>query len=390
MIGKRPQRLVVTTTAGVAALVAACGGAQEGRQAGYPGTASSLSLEAVYGQAQRSLRSGGVYHEKLETTSAWGGRSLVSRMQRWTDATGDRVREESEVWSDSERVPHLALTVNGEVWSGGSSVRSAASCYGATVATSAVLGCVGADAQGPTSVRDTTVDGSRRVVLVTATRSDVGSDAVVDATQTLLLDAETLLPTAAEVEGTLDDGQERPYRSRTTIEASFVQASTLPPGFFDPAAQGWERPDPAASIPPRALIYWLGGSWQPTDGLPALRLASTVPSPGSGQEAILAYGPAADRDAPVMVTIQVTRKANWDPKAQIAGAPCKGVPAVRVLDGSAQLLCPEKDRVLAVVTLSDAVLLVDTARSHNGRVTVASPFGSVPAMQQVLAALRLR
>lgn len=393
MSGPRPQPALLVVAAVLAATACGQGGSVSGKKS-FPSIAPLPTVEQVYAQAQRALRAGGVYHEKITTNQVAGEFSFSAQVERWTDAAHGRAREQVRVSGrmvdevTGQAQVATRLTVGKELWQEGGEIVPAPVCHGADAATSGVLGCP-VDTGGPVQITVAWgASGGKPVLTLTAKVHAESEDATADTTDVVSLDPSTMLPTSTRRDGTMNGG---PIHSRSTVVGSFLSGASLAKGFFDPASMGWKRAAPVASLPSQAKVYWLGTGWNPGGRLPELVLHATEPGGDSGYDAVLVYAKAADRyRSPPVIMIQLWRRAVWDSqRVDITAARC-GAQPVKVLAGSAALYCPEPGQVSAFVTLPDAVLWVDAPLAQDGDKVITNAFGTVAAMTTVLHALRAK
>ncbi len=223
-----------------------------------------------------------------------------------------------------------------------------------------------------------------------------------DETRRLLLDPDTFLPRALEVQygpGTVG--------ARSTFQHAFIPVDAVPADFFDPASLRFVRPDPQAAldrVPPGFPLYWLGAQFAPSAGVPPLELwaaewrtwtleepddppAGRSPAGSQSFNALELYYMRADDPVGEQPLVHLTayRRADWDAlRAQPRGrdaeeGPCWVREELRLPQGRATLFlgfqwrlterrpdtpdpCPTDrahDLFRAHVYLGEAVIIVD-------------------------------
>jgi hypothetical protein len=400
--GRWTSRVLLVIAGAVLMVLSACGsgsrpgGSALGSPSGDTSVADSAagapSVESVVETAQRSLRAGGVLHQKVTVTQDAGDRSYTTSRDLWLDGTGDALRETTTF------TPHgagqspqrdLLLAVDGVLWSNGKMLTHALTCYGGGVAVSALLGCPSPTAGDNTiGVRRGTWHGRPALVLVFH-RVSGGEDTTETVDGREFLDAETAMPLAQEEAGRITGEGSFALLRTTTFAGSFVDDGAVAADFFDPASLGWHAPDPEKDLPTDVPVYWLGRTFGPGGGLPALRLAGVVTanSGGPGYAAILEYNPADDPVAAPALTIQV-----WTQTALDASHIVWGNCATRSYsDGPLRiaLRCPNVPVRRAEVRTGESFLLLNAPGFAVGSTVTASPYNTPEALLTAARALTL-
>jgi hypothetical protein len=358
-------------------------------------TASAPSVEDVVATAQRSLRDGGVLHEKVTVTQDAGDFSYTTSRNVWLDGAGDAFREARTFAPHGRGLSTLQdrlLAVDGVLWSNGKVLSHPATCYGGGAVVSALLGCPSlTDDASDISVRRGSWHGIPALVLLFH-RTSGGEDTTETVDGREFLDAKTALPLAQQETGRITGEGDVALHRTTTFAGSFVDATSVAADFFDPASFGWHPADPEKDLPTDVPVYWLGRTFHPgVAGLPVLRLSGVENHPdaggGPGYAAILEYGPADDPVAPPALTIQV-----WTQEALDASHIVWGNCATQTSsNGPMQitLRCPNVDARSAEVRTGGMLMLLDAPGFAVGRTITDSPYDTPEALLTAARALTL-
>jgi hypothetical protein len=377
-------------TAGPSAL-----GTPSGKVSVADSIAGAPSVEDVIATAQRSLRDGGVLHEKVTVTQDAGDFSYTTSRNVWLDGAGDAFREARTF------APHgrglstqqdRLLAVDGVLWSNGMMLTHAATCYGGGVAVSALLGCPSpTDDASTISARHGSWHGIPALVLLFH-RTSGGEDTTETVDGREFLDAKTALPLAQEETGRITGEGDFTLHRTTTFAGSFVDSSSVAADFFDPASLGWQTADPEKDLPTDVPVYWLGRTFHPgVGGLPVLRLSGVENHPeaggGPGYAAILNYSPADDPVAAPALTIQVWTQEALDASHIVWGNCATQTYSDGPLDIT--LRCPNVDARNAQVRTGGMFLLLDAPGVAVGRTITDSPYNTPEALLTAARALTL-
>jgi hypothetical protein len=396
-----PRVLLVVCGAALMALSACGSGARSGGSAlGRPSGDTSVadsaggapSVESVVAKAQRSLRAGGVLHQRVTVTQDAGDRSFTTIRDLWLDGTADALREARTYRPEGAALSpqrDLLLAVDGVLWSNGKMLARAPACYGGGVAVSALVGCPSPTADdGTISVRRGTWHGRPALVLLFH-RVSGGEDTTETVDGREFLDAGTAMPLAEEEAGRITGDGNFALRRMTTFAGGFVDDSAVAADFFDPASLGWHVADPEKDLPTDVPVYWLGRTFDPGGGLPALRLAEveSAGAGGPGYSAILEYGPADDPVAAPALTIQVWTQAALD-ASHIVWGNCA---TQNYSQGPLQiaLRCPNVSVRRAEVRTGESFLLLNAPGFAMGSTITASPYNTPQALLTAARALTL-
>jgi hypothetical protein len=359
-------------------------------------TAGAPSVEDVVATAQRSLRDGGVLHEKVTVTQDAGDFSFTTSRNVWLDGAGNAFREARTF------APHgrglstqqdRLLAVDGVLWSNGKMLSYPATCYGGGAAVSALLGCPSpTDDASDISVRRGNWHGIPALVLLFH-RTSGGEDTTETVDGREFLDAKTALPLAQEETGQITGEGDFALHRTTTFAGSFVDATAVAADFFDPASLGWHMADPEKDLPTDVPVYWLGRTFHPgVGGLPVLRLSDVLNQPGGGggpgYATILIYSPAEDLAAPPALTIQVWTQEALDASHIVWGNCATQTYSDGPLDIT--LRCPNVDARNAQVRTGGMFLLLDAPGFSVGRTVTDSPYDTPEALLTAARALTLR
>jgi hypothetical protein len=318
VVGKVAAAAVVAAGVGVPAALLLGVIPMSGRDGEGPGdveTPSELTVEEVYRRVDETLvQAGRIYHAKIESSGV-GIVPYETTEEQWVDASRHVARKETvseaqtgdgprHFQATSLHRPDVTLLKDDER----STERRPMLCYGADLAASAVSGC-----SGPTTTQTMTVAngsyGGRKAVVLISEGTSRGSDETTTFTARLYLDAKTYLPIASISEGEVDFGQRQPASSKTTYTTSWVQRDALPADFFEPAAIGYDPPDPQAAIRNAAdlQVYWLGPEF-PAPNVERLILRSSVAAPTRGvpYRYSLIYARASNPHDPPFLTLQIS------------------------------------------------------------------------------------
>jgi hypothetical protein len=400
--GRWTSRVLAVGSAVVLMVLSACGsgsspgGSALGSPSGDASVADSAagapSVESVVAMAQRSLQAGGVLHQRVTVTQDAGDRSFTTTRDLWLDGTADALRETSTFTPEGAGLfpqRDVLLAVDGVLWSNGKMLAHPPTCYGGGVAVSALVGCPSPTADDSTiSVRRGTWHGRPALVLLFH-RVGGGEDTTETVDGREFLDAKTAIPLAQEEAGRITGDGDFALRRMTTFAGSFVDDSAVAAEFFDPASLGWHAPDPEKDLPTDVPVYWLGRTFDPGDGLPALRFAEVEPAntEGPGYAAILEYSPADDPVAPPALTIQVWTQAALDASHMILGdCATRGYS-----EGPLQitLRCPNVSARRAEVSTGGSFLLLRAPGVAVGRTITSSPYNTPEALLTAARALTL-
>lgn len=394
------------------------------------GSPSPLTVEEVYRRVEGTIRRPGlIYHATVQVESDQGFFAGSGETRQWVDAHRAVAREEVDLlplaglpgpWTTSTILTaegRFARQPDGKV-----TATSPWRCHGAGIAASAVLGCPGPTERSTTEVQFGDYAGQSAIILVT-TGSWSSSDARHQFTKRLYLDPDTYLPRALESEGQVDFGQVKPTFERRVYRHEFIALGAMPNDFFDPAAIGYVRTDPAEPLnrPTSDLtVHWLDREFPGVGDLPPLVLAK-VDEPlggGPGYRFLLRYARADDRFGPPVVTLQLWPRAAWDAViAQGKGRPgwehpCWQRSDINLPEGLATIFagyssaaagvpdgplpesgpCPDAppNSFDAHAHLGQTVVLVDAPGASSPAGQVASPYDSRAGMEAVVRALRPR
>ena len=355
-------------------------------------TTGAPSVEEVVATAQRSMRAGGVLHETVTETQDAGSRSYSMTRDLWLDGTRDAVRETRTFSPEGEGLTtqhDRMLAVDGVLWSNGEMLATAVTCYGGGVAVSALLGCPGFTADESTVSARLGTWHETPVVVLLFHRVSSGEDTTETVDGREFLDASTGMPLAREEAGNITgDGTFALHRT-TTFAGGFVDASAVAADFFDPESLGWHVPDPETDLPTDVPVYWLGRTFNPGGGLPALRFAGVenAGAGGPGYATILKYNAADEPAGPPMLTIQVWTKAALDASHIVWGS-CA---SQNYSDGPLQIAirCPNVSVRRAEVRTGESFMLLDAPGVATGSKLSASPYNTPEALLTAARGLTL-
>lgn len=390
-----------------------------------------LTLADVYSRVDRTLRqNGGIYHVRIESRGGIVLPLQTYTTERWVDVHQGAVREEFGAGSDRSTISirngdaSFVRQKDGEF-----TVTPSKSwtCYGASVAASAVLGCPGPTETSTTTVEQGSFDGRPAIVLLTS-GSSYGSDTTFTFTSRRFLVPDTLLPMGYEVSGSMSFGPVVPTSERSVYRHEFTDGAALPPDFFAPASIGYVEPDVEAPLRGASdiAVYWLGKQVPASADLPGLVLAKVTAAEqgrGPGYRYILQYASADDRFGPAAVLLQLWNRTAWDrgmgQTPRIGGlrppweSPCWIQEDVALLDGRATIFsgfeedtarievvsssearsCPSAppDHFSAHAYVGDSVLLIDMPGRNSVREGhVKSPYNTRAGVEAIVRALRPR
>jgi hypothetical protein len=371
----------------------ALGGSPSGEVSVAESNAGTPSVRDVMATAQKSLRAGGVLHQTVSVTQDAGDFTWQLDRDLWLDGTRDAVRESRRFEPDghgmSTRRDQL-IAADGVLWSNGKMLERAQTCYGGGVAVSALLGCPSlTDDESTIIVRRGTWDGKPALVLVFHRVA-----AAEDTTETVdgreFLDATTALPLAQEEKGSITGDRTAAVHRTTIFAGGFVDVSSIGTDFFDPASLGWHAADPEQDLPTDVPVYWLGRTFDPGGGLPALRFVG-VEKPRAGgppvYAAILTYSAADDPAGPAALTIQVWTQSALD-ASHILWGRCA---SQNFSDGPLQITirCPNVEAGHAEVRTGESFLLIDAPGFVPGSKITHSPYDTAEALLTAARALTL-
>jgi hypothetical protein len=279
-------------------------------------------------------------------------------------------------------------------------IRGPTTCDGATAATSAALGVLGATfigcPQPGTVVQRGRYAGRPAIVLVRGTATG---------TWLLYLDARTFLPLAGELTGLFREvTPPQPLQERAVVTHAFIPVHAVPAHFFDPAAF---RPEALLNRAPRGFtIDWLGAHFAGRRHLPPLVL-SKVEVTQPGPEFILFYSSADAVSGPPLVTLVEDRRSPSHGGGGTSPS-CGARQDITLPRGRASIFmgfesnggvrppCPTRayDRFTAIAYLGQTVVSVDApgammTRGHTQSL-VESPYNTRKGIEMVVRALRPR
>jgi hypothetical protein len=416
---------------------------------------ANLTVEEIYARfAEAITRPGSVYQVTADMDYDGGYYLMDATRRLWVDVAGDRVRdegngemrakEEEEETTEGEgpmRYEWKTITTGGATYghqeqpqdeSEPDSKHEARTCHGGNAAVSTVLGCPGWTEDSIKSAEIGEYKGRAAVVLVT-TGTSHGEDETTTFTERLYLDRRTLLPIAAEYEGTLDYGEIYAVYGLTTFKSRFVSADSLPGHFFDPASIGYVEHDPEEPLQSDLgiTVYWLGKRFESGGGLPPLALKEawvTDPEKGPGYLLTLEYRPADDEFASAAVTVEEWDIDRWNashtgivwpdpngPPVTVGNwweRPCWERREVELPAGHGTIIlafendtedmqpttaagervCPSSphDRFMALAYLGSTVLQIDAPGILSGDGYQENPFDTLEGMEAVLNGLQSR
>lgn len=395
---------------------------------------STLTLEDVYERMAEVMTCPG-YALYVVTTHEWkivypgeGEFSATIAGNAWIDLPADRAREEmhteyttlggngddpQERERESVRIVLGDAAYTRETADEPTRGHDALTCHECnSAAISLLLNCLGYREDSLTRFEPGSEYQDRRMPALLTEGESSGSDETTVFTQTLYLDADTLLPVDGTTEETVNDWP--PGRGEVRYEYEFVPLESLPEDFFDPAAIGYVEPDPEEElrgVDVGITIYWLGVQFPGAEGLPPLTLERAYPhgqSPAPpGYRATLDYRPASDRFGPPVLFMQEFPRAEWDAflaqsrggnfwdafctqKIQIDMGDRRGV----IFGGYEHIRptaegCPEQppDKWGAYVYIGDTVVLIDTSGHVEGKDYIPSPYSSARGIEAIVTAL---
>jgi hypothetical protein len=274
----------------------------------------------------------------------------------------------------------------------------APTCRGASVATSAVLGCPSSYRSPHLEVTTGTFGGSAAVVLVTRqTVSTADGDLRIE--RRLALDPTTFFPIGSDESDTLvGDLTTRRSSLHSVISHDFVPYGGLARDFFTASATTVSDDRQLDAAARGDTLYWLGRTLAPSGSYPALALWRIEPGPTSSSpptgvgppryRAIVRYRPTSDPSGPPTVAIFTWSPDDWARVHGIPTAPCVGAPPPPDLGVPVAVSCSVTD-VEAVVVYPDAVVhLIASGPTERGQ--SANPYAAPNGMALLLRALQPR
>jgi hypothetical protein len=383
------------------ALLSGCGshqGAPDGERSPSASDTTKLpSVDELYALAGRSLRADEIYHVTI--SAKWDvSDNYTTTRELWVDAAHDTAREKQTSPREHNRTgtrTTLGLVGDGVRWVAGKPQQSVA-CHGQNSSVGAVLGCPEFAAQATARVERGQFQGRAALVLVSHQVSSSEDEIVTDVRT--YLDPATGLPEAARQtrSGTADDGSPVTVHAALSYRSDTAAADTLAAGFFDPAALGWQVPDPVADLPTTAPVYWLGPTYDPGGRLPSISLSSVKSGSriGAGYAAILTYTATADRFGPPVLDLQLWTRAAWDSARIIMGGrvgKCPGVSELKVDSAQLTMRCTKVDNeITAFAQYGNAVVILNAPSVRGPSGSIRSPYDTRDALIKAVGDLRLR
>jgi hypothetical protein len=385
---------------------------------------STVTLEGLYRRAEEYLRTqDGILHVTITSESDSGPYSSQATDEQWIDARQDVVRsmgstsitadDGQRVDLESTNIIHSDARYRDEREEGGGvSTVPTRTCYGASVAVSELLGCPGVLTEWATTIQMGEYEGRAAIVIVRSGTSR-DSDTRDVYTARLYLDPATLLPFAADAEGT--------YTGRSTFHHEFIPPDALPRDFFDPVSIGYQAPAQPLDCVGRGFAkYWLGERVEPPGDSPPLvmHVDSALPTPSYNICVIrLVYGsPGIADGAPAMpmVMLEEALRADWDAHNgqghvqdwDQQSQPCQQREEITLANGNATIFmgylepptvnpgtpvsCPDRpyDQIMAVAYLGETVVSITAEEITTPDGTLQSPYHSLEGMRSVVEALQ--
>lgn len=372
----------IGAVAAVVLLACSCSHQSAGTAAGK---SSSLSVDAIYAQAQRSLKAAGVYHQTIDTVTTQGDEKSHTTVERWIDVSHDVSRTLRSYSVGGQPAQQATELVSGGVeWLFGQQ-QSAKGCHGARAVAALALGCPGPTEDSKTTAEQGSYQGQPALVLATSGTVQA-EDSASTTTSRTNLDPVTALPLGATSDGTVKSATVVPLHEVTTYRGEDLAPGSLKADFFDPASLGRHAPDPEDALGHGLPFYWLGRTWSPGGKLPAVTLQQVEGPGGPGYAAILDYAPVSDRFGPRVLMIQVWTAAAWARAHVGMGVRlCTGTSHLTLPGGEATLYRSDPpDGISAMVTLGQTHLLIAATGASGPSGSTTSPYNSVAAMQEVL------